>query len=276
MKKKAILEKLRWAAEEFDRANLWLYATSGAYYLFFSLVPLAVIFLALVPYLPILPAEELLDILTEYAPEEFQQLMDQIVRDLYAGSNLALGVGLVIELWSAGQFLGLLMRGVGHIYDGGYRGGYLRRRLMGALFTLALVAMVLGNMILLFFGERFLETEVPNGVRFLAFLVRGRALVFMAVVTILNALLFRYVPRRELTFKKQIPGAAFSAVAWLAFSRVYSWAVDRFRFFSIYGGLAIVIISLFWMYCSLYIMFLGAWLNTLPAAWKKASSNNQR
>ena len=247
MKAKAILEKLRWAAGEFDRANLWLYATSGAYYLFFSLVPLAVIFLALVPYLPILPAEELLDILTEYAPEQFQQLMDQIVTDLYAGSNLALGVGLVIEIWSAGQFLGLLMRGVGHIYDGGYYGSYLRRRLLGALYTLALIAMVLGNMILLFFGEWFLETEIPNGARFLPVLIRFRVVVFMAVVTALNALLFRYVPRRELTFRRQLPGAAFAAVTWLAFSRVYSWAVVRFWFFSVYGGLAFVIISLFWM-----------------------------
>lgn len=265
---KAIKERLRWLSDEFGKANLWLYATSGAYYLFFSLVPLAVIFLALMPYLPIMPADELLETLTLYAPEEFQQLMEQIVSDLYAGSAMALGVGLVIELWSAGQFFALLMRGVGHIYDGGYRGGYLRRRLMGVLYTVILVALVLGNLVLLFLEERLVTEVIPEGTAFWASLLQARWIVFMAAVTIINALLFRYVPRRELKFWRQLPGAIFSAGVWLAFSRGYSWAVDRFRFFSIYGGLAIVIISLFWMFCSLYILFLGAWLNALPGHWR--------
>ncbi len=273
MRRRVAMEKLRWAANEFSRANLWLYATSGAYYLFFSLGPLVLIFLALVPYLPI-SEPELMALLTDYAPPQLQQLIEELVSGLYDRSAMALGLGLVVELWSAGKFLSLVMRGVGQIYDGGPYGGYLRRRLMGALYTLALVVLVLANLILLFFGERLFKAVLPGEDVFWAVLLRSRSLVFMAAVTVLNALLFRYVPRRELAFKKHLPGAAFSAVVWLAFSRVYSWAVDRFRFFSVYGGLAIVIISLFWMYCSLYILFLGAWLNTLPDAWR--ASNNQR
>ena len=129
------------------------------------------------------------------------------------------------------------------------------------LMALATVgALVLGNLALLFFGERLL---IAAGYGIWPALLRCRVIVFFLAVTGLNALLFKTVPRRELTFRDQLPWAAFSAATWLAFSQIYSWAVERFRFFSVYGGLAIVIISLFWMYCSLYLLFMGAWLNTL-------------
>ena len=262
-------DKLRWVGDHFGRANLWLYAASGAYYLFFSLGPLAVIILALMPYLPVIPAEELLEMVAEYAPPQVEQMVEQLVHELYAGSALAFGVGLIVEVWSAGQFFGLVMGALGHIYDGGHRGGYLRRRLLGALYTLILVALVLGNMALLFWEERLRAQAGPEESAFWALVLRSRGYVFMIALTVTIAVLFRYVPRRVLRLWAQLPGAAFSALTWLAFSRAYSWAVTRFSLFSVYGSLAIVIISLFWMYCSLYLLFMGAWLNALPAHYRE-------
>lgn len=264
MDREALREKLRWAAEEYSRADLWLYATSGAYYLFFSLGPLVMLVLGLLPYLPF-TQQQLADTLLQYTPLPFQELISTLVSGVYTGSTAVLSFGVVVELWSAGKFVSMVLRGVGQIYDGRSYGGYFRRRLLGALYTAALIVLVLGNLLLLFFGERLLSAlgYVPDGAGLWAVLLRLRVVVFFAVVTVINALMFRYVPRKELTFRRQLPGAAFSAATWLAFSQVYSWAVEHFRFYSIYGGLAIVIISLFWMYCSLFLLFLGAWLNAL-------------
>lgn len=255
-------QKLPLAAERFRQNDLWLYASSGTYYLFFSLGPLAVLVLGLLPYMPF-TEQELSDALLRYMPGPFQELVHTLVSGAYAGSAAALGVGAVTELWSAGNFLSLLMRGVGQIYDGESRGGYLHRRLVGALYTAVLLALILGNTALLLGGERLLYAMAADRWAGLWTLLRLRGLLFLAAVTVVVALLYRYVPRRELSFRRQLPGAAFAAVSWLAFSRLYSWAVERFRFFSVYGGLAIVILSLFWVYCSLYLLFLGAWLNAL-------------
>ncbi len=264
---KKLLPILRWAMAEFGETNMGLYATSGAYYLFFSLGPLVVVFLALMPYLPITD-QDVMGLLMTYAPPQFQELVSQIVADMYAGSAVALGAGLVMELWSAGKFLSLVMRGVAQVYGAKPHGGFLLQRLLAALYTLALVVLVLGDMLLLFFGEKILTSVLPENVHFWAVLLQMRVLVFIAVVTAVNALLYRYVPERDLSFRAQLPGAAFSALAWLGFSRLYSWAVDRFSMYSVYGGMAIVIVSLFWIYSSLYIFFLGGWLNTLPDRWR--------
>ncbi len=75
-------------------------------------------------------------------------------------------------------------------------------------------------------------------------------------------LLFRGLPKRKLPLRRLLPGAVSGATAWLFFSQLYSWAVERFHLFSVYGSLAFVIVSLFWMYCSLYILFFAAGLNT--------------
>jgi uncharacterized BrkB/YihY/UPF0761 family membrane protein len=64
-------------------------------------------------------------------------------------------------------------------------------------------------------------------------------------------------------FLSHVPGAAAAAAGSLVFSRGYSWAVGRFGLFGLYGSLAILSVSLFWMYGTVYILFFGAWLNAV-------------
>ena len=268
MKNMSRMDKLRWALGEYGRTNLWLYATSGAYYLFFSLGPLLVILLGLLPYMPF-SEEALMDAVLGHAPGPFRELIEGLVDGLYAGSTTAIGLGALVELWSAGKVFSLILRTIEQIYDGQTHGSFLRRRLLGAVYTLALIVLILGNMILLFTGEKILDSIglMSKWSALWTLLIRGREIFFFLVVTAVNALLFAHVPQRKLSYILQLPGAAFSAAAWLIFSHIYSWAVSSFGFYSIYGGLAVVIISLFWMYASLFLLFLGAWLNTLIEKW---------
>lgn len=244
--------------------SIGLYAASGAYYLFLSLGPLVALSLSVLPYTAV-SQQRLLDALLPFAPAALGEIIYNIVTDVYAGSLTALGLSLAAELWSAGKFLSGVVGGVGAIVDGTDE-GFFRRRVMGALYTLALIGFILANLTLLLFGERllsWLRDYAPALEQAGSFLLRQRAALFFVGLTAVNALLFRYAPRKELKFLPQLPGAAFSAGAWLVFTRGYSFALERFGLFGVYGSIAAVIISLFWMYCSLYILFLGAWLNTL-------------
>lgn len=252
--------KVRPLLRAYGGANIGLYSASGAYYLFFSLGPLLVLLLGLLPHLPFSQEDlqQALLGLLDYAPQPIQELIQDLVAGVYAGSSAALGIGIVVELWSAGRFLSQVMRGISQIYDGRVYGNFLRNRLLGALYTAALLALILGNVVLLFAGKRLIHVT-----RFWSAVMHLRGVTFFFVVTIINGLLFSTVPHKKLRFLRQLPGAAFATAAWLAFSRIYSWAVARFGFYSIYGTVAIVIISLFWVYCSLFLLFLGAWFNAL-------------
>lgn len=215
--------------------------------------------LALLPYTP-LTEEQLLGLLSG-APAAFRRLVQGVVLDVYAGSKAALSLSLAAELWSGGRFLAAVSRGVaalaGHAAPGG-----LKRRGLGALYTLTLIALFLGDLMLLVGGERLLlaaAAVMPGLLGLWELTLRLRPALFFAGLTAGNALLFRHAAGRR-SLRAVLPGAALSAGSWMLFSRVYSGAAERFVSFGVYGSIAMAAVSLYWIYVSLYILFLGAWL----------------
>lgn len=242
------------------RADLGLYAANGSYYLFLSMGPLTALLLSILPYTPV-TEQQLLDGVLAQAPAALRQLVYAVVRDIYAGSRAALSLSAVLELWSGARFLASVVRGVGAI-GGAAPGGYFRRRAMGAVYTAALVAFILGNLTLLLFGERLLALTGSGGAGLWGLVLRLRALIFLAGLTAGNALLFCRASGGG-RVRDRLPGALVAAAGWLLFSRIYSWALERFGLFGVYGSIAAVSVSLCWMYGSLYILFLGAWLGQI-------------
>ena len=50
-------------------------------------------------------------------------------------------------------------------------------------------------------------------------------------------------------------------MGWYVFPKLYSLLIGHLGNFSIYGSLSFIVISMFWMYYSIYILFLGAYIN---------------
>lgn len=253
------LSSLRRALRDPRRAELGLYAANGAYYLFLSLGPLTALLLSLLPRTG-LGQERLLEAVSAYAPSAFGHLVRAVAADIYAAPGAALGVSLLAELWGAGALLSSVVRGVGELSGGGR--GYLGRRLLGAGYTLALIALLLGDLMLLLAGERLPGAAgriCPALARPMALMLVLRPLVFWAGLSAGNALLFRHAGRALPAF----PGAYAAAGAWLLFTRGYSWALERFGLFGVYGSIAAVLVSLYWTYASLYILYLGVWMSAL-------------
>lgn len=258
------------------RAHISIFAASSAFYLFLSLVPLAMLFLCLLPFTS-LTQGMILQPLLNYAPSQFQQLINTIVSQVYAGSLSALSLSVIAELWSASRFFVCLAQGVGEIYEGYQDQSFFRMRLHGIFYTGLLILFVVLDFLIVVFGEYLIHligSYFPYYVGFWKALLRLRGLIFIAYLTCYNAMLFGSLPRKNLRFREQLPGAAFSAIVWFIFSKLYSMLIDIFHIFGIYGNLTMIIISLVWIYYSMYILYLGAYLNAFlirykPRWWKK-------
>ena len=62
--------------------------------------------------------------------------------------------------------------------------------------------------------------------------------------------------------KEILPGALFSSAAWLVLSFFFSMYFDNFSFFStMYGGLTSILLTLFWLYFCMMMLFIGAEIN---------------
>ncbi len=253
----ALLRKLK---NDPRRRELSLHAANGAYYFFLSLAPLTALVLALLPYTP-LTETELITALQTHTPAAFRRVVQGVVPQVYAGAGEALGLSLLLELWSGARFLASIRRGVDAM-RGGTGVGYLRRRLLGAAGTAAALVLLLVDLVLLRFGEGLvyaarLAAPTPDGLWRL--LLRLRPALLWAGLTAGNVLLYRSRRRGYLL------GAALSAGGGLLFSRGYSWAMERFSLFGgVYGGIAATAATLCWMYGVLWILLAGAWLGTIP------------
>lgn len=270
MKRNRLLSALLLLRQGLGRAHVGVFAASGTFYLFLSLVPLAILFLCLLPYTS-LTQGLILQPLLEFAPAQFQQLIHNIVTEVYAGSLSALSLSLVVELWSASKFFACLAQGVGEIYDGYQEQSFWGLRLHGVLYTALLILFVLLDFSIVVFGEYLadiLGRYFPYYAGLWHALLRLRGFIFIAYLTCYNALLFKALPQTRLQFRQQLPGAAFSAIVWFLFSKLYSLAVDLFHMFGIYGNLTMIIISMVWIYYSMFILFLGAYLNAFLLRYK--------
>ena len=79
---------------------------------------------------------------------------------------------------------------------------------------------------------------------------------------VFSLLIYKFLPNRRDKFRKQIPGAVFTALGWMVISWIFSVYVDVFQgFSSMYGSLTTIVLIMLWMYFCMYSILLGGELN---------------
>ncbi|MGZ8400831.1 MAG: YihY/virulence factor BrkB family protein, partial [Methyloceanibacter sp.] len=83
------------------------------------------------------------------------------------------------------------------------------------------------------------------------------------IVLLFLSLLYRYGPcRRSAKWRWVTVGSLFATIIWLIASAGFSFYVSNFAHYDrTYGSLGAVIVLLFWLYISFYIVLLGAEIN---------------
>jgi membrane protein len=188
--------------------------------------------------------------------------------------SLSVGMilGLLAVLWSASSAMSVLVRSINVAYDIPERHGFLKRRGLAVLFTLA--AMV---------GLFVLIPVVALLPKILALFHIGSTLVVLRWPALLCTawltfgLLYRYAAQKSPlpNVRAVVPGTTFAAVLWVGLCAVYSAYVEYFTSFSAtYGALTGVIVLEFWLYLSAMIVVYGAELNA--ELWRNSWSSGQQ
>ena len=172
------------------------------------------------------------------------------------------GVSLVIALWIANRCTQAMFAALNIAYGEPERRSILHFLASAIGYT---VIAILGGVAMLFaivyVPVLFDDTGHPKDFEVLVTYLRWP--VFMLVTLFLLALVYRYGPSRENAKWKWItPGSVFAASVWLLASLGFSYYVSNFANYDrMYGSLGAVIILLFWLYISFYIVLLGAEIN---------------
>ena len=187
-----------------------------------------------------------------------------------------ISVGFVLALWSGSRALNVVVDTVTIMYGlGGQRGIVRTRMLSFGLYVLALVSGVVA-LPLVVAGPELVDRLLPQRLDAL------NALYWPVVVVVCicsTATLYHVSVPVRTSWRYNVPGAAFTLVAWIAGSALLRWVltVTASDSTSIYGPLAAPIAILIWLYILAIALLIGAAVNaSFDHLWPEAEPEQAR
>lgn len=249
--------------KEINRNSISALASSAAYFLFLSLIPILMLICSILPYTPVTEAD-LMNVLSQLLPNTIAPLIISIIEDVYDKSPAAISISALITLWSAAKGIMAIKRGINLVNKVEETRNYILLRIQAAFYTVIMLGIIVFFLFVMVFGNviaDFVSSNLPDFSNFWQFSMHFRFLYVWVVLTFLFACLYSWLPNRKLKFRTQIPGALFSSIVWSAFTWFFSLYAENFNTFSIYGSLATIIFVMLWLYVCMFILLIGAEVN---------------
>ena len=231
-----------------------------AYYGFFSLFPLLLVFVTVVSMV-IAGNPELQQRIIDSAVSQFPIVGQQIAKNVHAikGSGLALAVGIIGALWGG---LGVLqaaqnaMNGVWNVPRKD-QPNFVKSRVRSLLTLVVLGVFVICSAILSGLSSS------AGGIGMFLKVVAIAGSVALNLVVFLAA--FRILTVENLTWGEVLPGALCAAAAWsaLQYLGTYLVAHQLKNASAVYGFFAVVIGLLWWIYLGAQVSLLSAEVNVV-------------
>ncbi len=250
-------------SKKMQKKNIPAYAGSCAYFLIISIVPLLILLSSLLPYTALTEAD-LIKAFNEILPDFANPIVVRLIDEAYEKSVAVFSISALATIWSGALAMLSIIRGLNSINDVEEERNYFYLRFIAALYTVALIVIVMGMLLFMVF-ENLVRSIAVSRFPLLMYLASlssfFKFIAMIAVATVAFALIYTFVPSAKLRFVYQLPGAVFSAVVWYIFSWLFSLYVDMSGYFSVYGSIATWLIMMIWLYFCIYIFLIGAFIN---------------
>jgi membrane protein len=203
--------------------------------------------------------------LAESLSPETAKLIGQQITQITAGAGGALGVatvlGILTALWSASSGMKALVTGVNMAYDETETRKFAKLRGLSILLTLGAMALlaIAGATIA---GFPPIADNLPVALQWVVAVLRFVVLAALLIFGL--AVLYRYAPDRDQPRWTWVSwGSAIATLLWVLASIGFSIYANAFgNYNKTYGALAGIIILMFWLFLTAYVVLLGAELNT--------------
>lgn len=250
--------------QRFSDANLLTQSAALAYYSLLSIAPLLLLLLWITASLMPSAQESLMQQIGQFVGSEAEGLARTVVENAEKrpGTGSIAGIwSTVLLLFGATVVFGQLQEALNRIFrtDATELTGImalLRKRIfsLGIVFALGfllLVSMTLNTVLQIAFSRMDWLLPVVGG------------LVTFVVYAFAFALMYHYVPDREVGWRHALGGGAVTASLFVIGRGVISWYLQRSDPGSAYGSMGTLVITIVWMYYAGLIVFVGALLTAV-------------
>lgn len=262
--KKGLVNSILGFLNRTKKDHVGAYAAQCAYFIILSFIPFVLCLMTIAQKTTALTEDMVRQAILQIFPDNFEGFITEIIDEVYSKSTAVIPITAVTALWSAGKGLQSLTNGLNTIYHVKETRNWLLTRIRSVFYTLIFVIALMVSLLLLVFGNN-LQRTISKYAPFLADLIGNilgaRTFLVFAVLMLVFLCLFRFLPNRSATFKSQLPGAALTAVTWMAFSYGFSLYFTYFSFSNMYGSLTTIMLLMIWMYICMTIVLYGAEVN---------------
>ena len=239
-----------------------------SYYTILSFIPFIILVITLIQYTNIEP-QTLFDAISKFIPSSMNEIILNVVQEVYSKSIGTVSISIIFTIWAASKGLFALTKGLQLIYNTDNKSdtSYIYLRIKGILQTIIFIVLIVIGLTALVFGNTLKDIaqryfgELRNYNIMFSILTE---IIFILITFIIFLLLYKFMPKHKVTFKSQMYGAIFGAIALNVISFVFSKYLYIFKGFSLtYGSLTTLMLIMMWTYSCFYTVFLGAELNKL-------------
>ena len=236
---------------EITKDHVGAYAAQTAFFFMLCMIPIILLLLTMVQYTPVTKADVMTAVIQVF-PSSVDSLITSIVNQVYNQSSGIIPITIVVALWSAGKGVLAMSSGLNCVYNCRETRNYFFLRIRATVYTVMFILVII-----------FLLAEHVPFLRNMAdWLIRARNIITPIVMIVFLLLIYKFLPNRRDTYKRQLPGAVFSTLGWMVISWVFSVYVDVFKgFSSMYGSLTTIMLIMMWMYFCMYCILIGGELN---------------
>lgn len=205
--------------------------------------------------------------LSNMLPASTYILTLQVLDSARNNKNLFISIGgIIAALWPFSKAVQSLIVSINQVH-GNDRHHLLKRVGLSIVLTAAFILLIIVSTILLLFGRRLGEVffeYLGSPESFLMIWDYLRYEFSVLVLLFVFMILYKTIPVKKIRLSRVFPGAAFSTISWLLLSFIFSAVMNRsFKFSSIYGGIAGIILLIMWLYWAMHIILIGAVINVI-------------
>lgn len=239
-----------------------------SYYTILSFIPFVILVLTLIQYTNIAP-QTLFEAISKLIPSSMNEMVLGIVQEVYSKSIGTISISIIFTIWAAGKGLFALTKGLQFVYhvDNEEKASYIYLRVKAIIETIIFIILIVLGLLALVFGHsirEFIQAQLGWMKNYNIWASILTKIAFIVATLIVFISIYKFIPKNKVTFKSQIYGALFGAIALNVVSFIFSKYLYIFKGFSVtYGSLTTLMLIMMWTYACFYTVFLGAELNKL-------------
>jgi len=261
-----VLEIIRIAVERFTEERGSETAASLAYYAFFSIFPMLLVFIVVGSYFvdtEVVQAN-LLSVLEGVLPGA-EDLVIQNINHVLRLRGAVTFVALISLVWSATSVFNILARNINRAFPQAKLLNFIKGRLRGLLIFFGIGLLLLLSLVASTLSGLIPVIDIPlNGVK-LHETIFWQIGVFLGPV-FFNWLMFwalyQWVPTVSVSRRASMLSGLVTGVAWVLLNNGFAWYLSSglSQYQLVYGSLGTIVALLFWVYLTGTIVLIGAHL----------------